>query len=406
MRHGLTRCLAALLLCLTFPSLASASVARVMGLNTPAEYVKGDYTGMYTFLSQVNRTGNLVWIEAGSSERGFGDQGVGAVLPNLFEGRTGVWSFNLRAEHPGLGQAWSRNLLGPSFNSNDRDFAGGGEAFDILWGHKLGSGNLGLRLHRTFQSTDDGTNTTEGSGTYSRNIMGYGVGYDFQLNPTNQVEMVVQYQQRTYESSPTDLSDDGSALLVVGRVMRTCANATVIPLVKYYAIDHSSLVSNVEVVDKSSGWQVGLASNWTLGAGDLFILGGQVASDKREDAADEQITRTYYPNVFAAIETYVNPWLTFRAGAHAAAFHSIKEEAGTTEATYKQADFSFNLGTSVKMGSLTFDAVLEPAFLQNPFAQLSGGSSAFYSNNYYKFRAAGGSPFSVAFPQVSATYTW
>ena len=35
----------------------------------------------------------------------------------------------------------------------------------------------------------------------------------------------------------------------------------------------------------------------------------------------------------------------------------------------------FSLGTTVKLGNLVFDATLDPAFLQNPFAQLMGGTT-------------------------------
>ena len=53
-----------------------------------------------------------------------------------------------------------------------------GEAFDIIWGHKMGSSNLGLRLNRSFVSNDNGTTTTEGDGNNGRNILGFGGGYD------------------------------------------------------------------------------------------------------------------------------------------------------------------------------------------------------------------------------------
>ena len=66
----------------------------------------------------------------------------------------------------------------------------------------------------------------------------------------------------------------------------------------------------------------------------------------------------------------------------------------TTEITSKGHYFTFNLGATVKLGNLELDAVLDPAFLQNPFAQLMGGASAYYDGE------------NVAFPEVSATYRW
>jgi hypothetical protein len=66
------------------------------------------------------------------------------------------------------------------------------------------------------------------------------------------------------------------------------------------------------------------------------------------------------------------------------------------------------MGTSVKMGNVQFDAVLDPAFFNNPFAQLLGNTNAVFDGYGYDMvsRAAGGPTFGTAFPQVSVTYTW
>ena len=117
-------------------------------------------------------------------------------------------------------------------------------------------------------------------------------------------------------------------------------------------------------------------------------------------------TETFMPNVFLALETHLNPWLTFRAGAQNAMFYSFTDKFTGGEDKYKEHFFTFNLGTTVKMGNLVFDATLDPAFLQNPFAQLMGGTNAFYYGAYGPSDRPTGGPAGFVFPQVSATYTW
>ena len=406
--HKGTRVIATATLALMVPMIASASTARLSGMNVPGDYVKGDYTGMFTYLSEVNSVGNLAYVEGGSIARELTDHAVGAVLPGLFDGKYGVWSFHLRQTHPALGQ--SSNFAPVSTGTGSRDPNYAGEAFDIIWGHKMGNGNLALRLNRSFESYDDGTDVEEGNGNGGRNIIGFGGGYGWDMNASTQIEVGALYQQRTFDEGPTGYSDNGGTnLLVAARAFRKASgNLTIIPAVKFYSQDYSYTDNETSTNEdeKLSGWQAGLAGNWTVGSDDLLVFGANVAQNKADFGDGDEFTQTFMPNVFMALETHLNPWLTFRAGAQNAMFYSRSDKYTGGEYKWKEHDFSFNLGTTVKLGNLVLDATLDPAFLQNPFAQLMGGQNAFfYGGGDTKVREAGG-PYGFVFPTVSATYTW
>ncbi|MBI5170902.1 MAG: hypothetical protein HZA61_15540 [Candidatus Eisenbacteria bacterium] len=406
MRKG-TRVLAAAALALMVPVLAAASTARMSGLNVPGDYVKGDYTGMFTYMSEVNSVGNLAYVEAGSVARGLTDHAVGAVLPGLFDGKYGVWSFHLRQTHPALGQSANFGLINTGHDSADPNYAG--EAFDIIWGHKMGNGNLALRLNRSFESYDDGTEVQEGDGNTGRNILGFGGGYGWDMNANTQVELGALYQQRSFDDGGTGaLTDDGgTAMLLAARAFRKASgNLTVIPAVKYWSIDQSTTNGTTSTTAKYSGWQAGAAGNWSVGSDDLLVFGANFAQNKGDFGDGNEDTQTFMPNVFMALETHLNPWLSFRAGAQNAMFYSYSEKYTGGEDKWKEHYFTFNLGTTVKMGNLVFDATLDPAFLQNPFAQLMGGDNAFYYNSYYNKGRVDGFTNGFVFPTVSATYTW
>ncbi|MFN8589322.1 MAG: hypothetical protein U0704_16140 [Candidatus Eisenbacteria bacterium] len=407
MNNGLKRFFVVAAVALMVPAVAAASTARMSGLNVPGDYVKGDYTGMFTYMSEVNSVGNLAYVEAGSIYTGLQDHAVGAVLPGLFDGKYGVWSVNLRQLHPALGQSWNYGQLNIGDGGYDPNW--NGEAFDIIWGHKMGNGNLALRLNRSYFSYDDGDVTTEGDGNDERNILGFGAGYGWDMNANTNVEVGALYQQRTFDEGPTGYSNDGStAFMLAARAFRKASgNLTVIPAVKFYSIDNSYTDNETStgVDEKYSGWQAGLAGNWTVGSDDLLVFGANFAGNKADYGDGGEESEMFMPNVFLALETHLNPWLTFRAGAQNAMFYTYKDKVEGGETKYKEHYFTFNLGTTVKLGNLTLDATLDPAFLQNPFAQLMGGTNAVFYNGYYGGRGDGYGP-GFVFPQVSATYTW
>lgn len=413
MMHLIKRFIVVAAVACLVPAIAFASTARLTGLNVPGDYVK-DYTGMFTYLSCINSTGNLIYGEAGSVD-GWNendDRAMGAVLPNLFDGKAGVWAIHMRQFHPAIGQSWwggpiSSGLLAFDPNLN----AIGAESFDLMWGTKVGTTNVGVRVNRQFFSYDDGTTTTEGNGNYGRNIFGFGAGLGFDMNENTSLEIAAHFQSRTFDEGDAvgDLSEDGgAAMLLAGRAwMKSGTNLTLVPVVKWWSIDQSSTDGVTTFDEKWSGWQAGLAGNWAVGQNDLFILGANIAGNKI-DYGDPEITETLTPNLFMALETQLNPWLTFRLGAQQQVYSTFKQDDGVTTQTTKYSDFSWAMGTSVKMGNVMFDAQLDPLFLNNPFGQLLGSTNGIYEGVYHgpSFGTAGSPTSGTVFPQVSLTYTW
>ena len=150
--------------------------------------------------------------------------------------------------------------------------------------------------------------------------------------------------------------------------------------------------------------QVGAAGNWTVGTSDLFVLGLTFAQNKLDQEQDvlglaaangfaptSKITETLAPQLFAALETHVNRWLTLRFGANKGAYGKLKFEnqggapARNPEITY--GSFNMNLGAGVKLGTLQLDTVLA-----NNFAQQLGSFGGLVPNNF--------------FPKVTATYAF
>lgn len=368
MHKRMTRILSALSLLAVIPAVAFASPGRVAGLNVPGDYIK-DYTGIYTYVSGVSSVGNLVYVEPTD-----GNESMGAVLGNVFEGRLGTWGVHLRRFHPALGQATSANS--PMTSNFFGDPNSNGEALDLMWGRKMGNGNLGLRLNRSFFSTEDATGTNEGANG-NRNVWGLGVGYGFAMNENTDVEIAGLYQNRSFDTPP--VADDGGTTyeLAIRGMMKAGPSLMIAPVVKLYNFDLSTadaVTPANNVSSKISGWELGLAGNWTLGTDDLFVLGAQFAGNKGENTPSggptTSLSETFSPNVFMALETHVNSWLTLRFGAQNALFYSFKTEnlQANDPTTIKTHSFTYNMGLGVKLGSLQMDATLEPNFWNNPIA--------------------------------------
>lgn len=394
--HKLMRRTLVSLSLLALPLVANASGARISALNVPGDYVK-DYTGIYTYVSGVGSVGNLVWVEPGNG----GNNAMGAVLGNLWDGKLGTWGLTMRAAAPTLGQPMFGDPVTTSAIGIG-DFNQNGEALDLLWGHKMGSGSLGLRLNRSFISNEVTAGSSEGNGNNGRNIWGLGAGFGFAMNSETDVEISGLFQNRSFKgqnfNTPDAAEDDGgSTYQLAARAMKKSgSNLMLVPVVKLYSFDRSA-VSNAAVTtdEKITGWSAGLAGNWTLGSDDLFVLGGNFVGNKLEQTIGTgpttTITETFYPNLFMALETHTNSWLTLRFGAQNALMYSAKVEQGapTVTQTVKAHVFSFSTGASVKVGSLMFDATLTDQFFNNPV-------SATFNNGL------GNTPFG----RVSATYSF
>ena len=404
MHKRMSRILAALSLLTLFPVFASASPARVEALNVPGDYVK-DYAGMFTYLSGVSGSGNLVWAQPD----GNGNQGMGAILGNLWEGRLGTWGVNLRRVAPSLGQPMFGDPITTTINSgifSDPNFTG--EAFDLMWGKKMGSGSLGLRLNRSFVSNDS-AGTTEGNGNFERNIWGVGGGFGFALNQNSDVELSALFQNRSFQGVDAvtpggPAADNGGATYqLAGRMMiKGGGNLTVVPVVKYYKFDLSETGATPATnADRTlSGWTAGVSGNWAVGSDDMLILGAQFVGNHAEQTigagAKQDLKETFYPNVFLGMENHINSWLTLRAGAQNAMMLSVRNESGNpaVTTTAKLHAFSFNMGAGVKLGTLQLDATLAQDFWNNPLRVLGVSDAA--------PTVASNTPF----PRVSATYSF
>jgi hypothetical protein len=82
------------------PTVVSASSTRLSGMSVPADHVRDDAAN-FTYLSGLATQGGLLWVEPGN----LGNEAFGAVLPNLWGGRSGTWAITLRRYAPALGQA-------------------------------------------------------------------------------------------------------------------------------------------------------------------------------------------------------------------------------------------------------------------------------------------------------------
>ena len=419
---------------MALPTLALAQTSRVEGMALQGDYIK-DYTGIYTYTSGVVNVGNLVYGELGnflvnpnSGNPITGDRSVGAVLQNLFDGRLGSWAVHLREETPSLGQG--DNFAQPNFGSNGYDPNRNlNESFDVMWGRKYGTTSLGLRLNRSnyrakVEPLPPGVETnfefdpTGSTNNLGRNLWGFGGGLGFEMNANTNAEVSLLYESRTFQNEvgATRTEDDGpSTYMVAGRAMyQWQPNIMLIPVFKYYTFDLSTKSTAPSSFDNSlRGWQAGMAGNWTVGNNDLFILGLTFAQNRIEQeeavfAVDEDpttpgtqamasgtATETLAPEVFAALETHVNNWLTLRFGAKKGAYSKLKVEpdappadaGGNSELT--TSPFDMSLGAGVKLGTLQLDAIMSDIF-----PQTLGG---WFSN------APGGI---VSFPKVTATYSF
>jgi hypothetical protein len=405
--------ISAALFLMALPAASFATTARLEGMSLPVDYTS-DFTAIYGWPSAVTGVGNLVYSELGNPKA------MGAVLPNLWEGRFGTWALHLRGLTPALGRG--DTLTG----SNDHN-TNTNQSFDLMWGKKFGTTSLGLQLNRSYNELTDevpGVTTTlkadvgGAAANLNRNILGVGAGLGFEMNSKTNVEFSILWQNRTFETSVTGGAkneDNGGSNYMFGfRAMHKCApNMTVVPVVKLYSFDLSNKATTAGGVTTTAdntlrGWQIGAAGNWTIGSNDLFVLGATVAQNTLDQESNVfgafagfnpklKRTESMTPQIFMALETQVNPWLTLRMGASKSAFNTVKIEGTTIVGTLDRtltshnSPFEMNAGASVKVGTLTFDTVLNSLFYTNPFSQLLGNTNAGVTS---------------VFPKVSASYRW
>ena len=411
---------------LALPTLALAQTSRIEGMAIPGDYVK-DYTGIYTYTSCITGVGNLVYGELGSTgaftANGAhpGDRAMGAVLQNLFDGKLGTWGVNLREETPSLGQGGNGGSTSLGTQGSDPN-TNLNESFDVMWGRKFGTTSIGLRLNRSFYQTKSeplvGAQTklaydpAASSPNFGRNITGFGGGASFEMSANTRSDVAFLYQSRKFENSvgaPTNTKAEsggnGTYLLSARAFYQWQPNIVLVPVFKYYSFDLSqkNSVGPTATDNSLKGWQAGMAGNWTVGNNDLFVLGVAFASNKVEfkedlfgfanpnggpNLADGKATETLSPEVFTALETHVNNWLTLRFGATKSAFRKLKVEAtGGGNSEHTSSPFTMQLGAGVKLATLQLDAVLDQ-YLPQTMGWLGSGIQRVY------------------FPKVTATYAF
>lgn len=441
-------------LLIAFPVVAGASTSRIAGMGVQGDYVK-DYTNIFGYPSCVSGVGNLVYGEFGqvtdydynySEYFQTEDRAVGAVLGNLFDGKYGTFGFHMREYSPALGFGF-QPYVGYNASENDEYIFGTGfetfdpvldpnvpgrtgytpywdnygtEALDLMWGKKFDKMSLGLRLNRSaykYTSNSTGEDVTYAGFEHDdRNIFGFGVGFGYEHSATLQSELGILYQSRTYKfeyaNGDVDESDGGGAYLASARAMwQWQPNVLVVPVARIYSFNQDETYTpdgGTAVPDKmmQSGWQIGVAGNWTVSEKDLFVAGVTFASNvwDREGnpdvaADDYKWTESLMPTLFASLETKVNSWLTLRFGGRKGMFYSNKQEdvdSETDEAIESKESYSpfqFFTGAGVKMGALQFDATMAQDFFHNPATYVTGSPNG---QNYY----------SPLFPKVTATYTF
>jgi hypothetical protein len=386
---------------LSLPAAAYAQTARVEGMALQGDYIK-DYTGVFTYISGLGSVGNLVYGELGSNAVATpSDRGVGAILGNLWDGRYGTWGIALHSQTPNLGQGdgvsgpGASDSLGlghdPNFNRN--------QSFDLQWAKKFGNKSIGLKLNRSYRrdkivtggiTTNLQFDNAPANNNLGRNIMGYGAGIGFEMNQNTTVELSGLLETRTFENSVTppgtsNKDDGGGSYQVAGRLFwQWTPNCVVTPVIKFYNFDLARKTTGpaASFDNKFSGYQFGLAGNWTVGTSDLFVLGATFAQNRVETSENiagfqgppwgapdpnYKVTETLTPQVFAALETHANRWLTLRFGANNGAWDKIKVE-GTGPVAFTRelsiSPFHMNLGAGVKVGTLQLDGVLDNNFVQ------------------------------------------
>jgi hypothetical protein len=390
---------------IALPIVASAQNARVQGLGIQGDYIK-DWTGILGYPGGVSAQGNLIWGEMGSLiAPNTLDRAVGAVLGNLFDGRGGTWAIFLREEATPLGSnsseahaATGNEGSDPNVNTNS--------SFDLEWGKQFGTMRLGARLRRASMSDEitvggvsntleydisqGGTGTPpDATGNPNRNIFGFGAGLQWEFSAASTLDAAFTYESRTFKSEVTGVGtveeDSPTAYLLNARLFwQWQPDVMLVPVFKWYSYEMGiSPVTGPAVEASLSGWQIGAAGNWALSSNDLFVLGLTFASNKVDQdtggpfgvntslpfggVAPNEITETLMPQLFAALETHVNPWLTLRFGATNSVSQSVKVEdndgAGSGDSEEVSfSDFDMSLGAGLKIGNLQLDGVMNPNF--------------------------------------------
>lgn len=416
-----------------------ASLSRVegMGLSVPAlSQFTDDYANIYAYPSSVVRQNNLVLAEIGSnsseSEDAFSPDNQSFTLIRNFP-RLGVVSVQMKQS--------ALNLWDASGNVNN-------EWFDLIWGKAFTKMDFAVRFDVSnsyyegeFNTPTPGSYTARGNdfgsfdpypfggAFFSDAIVGTGVELNtYGITPSislhmqndNRLDLAATYRryslQRAEEGAafaptPEKWEDAGNASYsFMGRYFMNKSDASQWYLAGWYVNnDLSWEVTNATATPRSADetyktYGVGISNNMRVNDNNLLLWGVAAGQTKHNyergdnnDAVASVDTKsleekvTFFPVLFAAVETQATSWLKLRIGATNMVNHSTMDvsdfDAPTNTFSEKMrfTDFNLSLGTGIRWNNLDIDMTLNEEFPFTGGNVLSGSEQA-------------------AFTRVSATY--
>jgi hypothetical protein len=449
-RQYVVRILALALLVCALPSLALASATRIQSLGLQGDYIL-DNANVHTYPSAIVRYQNLIYGDLGVKDAQDGnddisdfednnanprltdaDRALGAILGNIAGGSAGTFGIfineNVIPMSPALGAQY--------FNRNAN------EALNLIWGYRLSSMALGLELNYSQSEFEEDpfkispfppggfvpfvpannsrqlfNSIAAGLGSSDWNTLGFGggVSFDFGAEQANFVDVSAEYRSHTFEVSDATpgaeltFEDDGGAAFAINARARIQAGSMwLVPVANYYTMDFSTQftdaadpANNLSADNSVDGFNIGIDTQWELRDGDWFHLGVAVQSvsmdyqdfDVRDPDPDGEVNVEYSatPNLFAALESNLWPWLTLRLGASKPIFGEaeIEDNTGGTpvKTTLSDSPLQYALGLGFHLGRIDIDALMNQDFAFTGSWLASGNSE-------------------IPFTRLTATYRW
>ena len=437
---------------LAAPSTAHASKARAEALTAGAHYGV-DRVNVQHFPTALYRNQNMVFGELGLWSDGTtsdfdtpfaplqledSDRSLGLYLGNLWEGRAGVFGFELNENGNPLSPTMGSEFVGRSNN----------ESIALFWAQQFNSLTLGLEFNRMYSKEEDKTTGNEFSnapynfigpvapgmgnvdswqdfaeaafafGLSPWNSTGFGAGVAFESQSSSGNTRLLEFsaEARKYTTKQEDITnqltlenDNSISFGLNGRAMLDANQSlTWVPYVGFSMTDLGlqfndvvTPANNSTFKNEMTNFEGGIAGNWSLRQNDLLVAGLAYRSSKIEwEGGGDTLTVTYSQPLylFAGFEGNAFRWLTLRFGASKPVIANLKVEdpvgatdyGPTTERNISDSPFAFNLGAGFHMGNFTLDAVMNQDYT------FSGGPLA----------AAGDNATIYPFSRLSLTYRY
>ena len=424
------------------PGTAHASKARSEALHVPSQYTV-DRVNVQFFPTSLYRNQNMIFGELGVWDEATGsdfndpespseledaDRSLGMYMGNLWEGRAGVFGFELNENGGALSPTHGSEFVNRNLN----------EAIAVYWAQQFGKSTFGLKFDRMYSKFEDKTVGNEGSiapydwfgtflpflggsdswelfteaasafGSSPMNSIGFGAGLSFEnqgsSGNTRMFEFSAEARKYTFklEDVPSlqTLENDNSMSFAANArgMLQANQSLTWVPYVGFASTDlgwaftdGNTPANNTSADNKMTNFEGGVAGNWTLRQNDMLVAGAAFKTSKIEwkDASADTVTIKYTQPVclFAGFEGNMFSWMTIRFGASKPIFADFKIEdpngntsfGATDESQVKDSPFNFNIGTGFHFGNVTVDAVLNQdyAFSGGPLAA-SGDDGTIY----------------------------